>query len=193
MYRIIRYTIFILACLGAAIFRRKERLSASSTVALFFGCVLLSGLFSLLPIENVFFSFQSPDDVFSYMHREEPSFTIEGRESVLVVAKDERDSVVYEIIPKGKNGWVIPSITSRKRLVRGFFGSTHVQIYKCVNEDYYVLVLANGVNSIGDNRGSEFYCERHQVGGRSVTAAYTCVNNISEYSLFLDEEEVKIV
>lgn len=193
MYSVFRYIFFALVCLGGVFYSRKKKFRHSATVALLLSCVLLCGLFNMWPVENAFFSFQSPNDVFSYMHREGPSLLIEGRKSALVVAKDETESIIYEIVPKTKSGWKLPTITSSKEIVRRFYGATHVQIYSCSNEDYYVFVIANDINTIRDNKGSKFQCEKRMVGGRSITSGYAYVDDLTEYCLMLDGNEVKIL
>ena len=164
MYSSIR---FLLVCLLLALgifiimkiksVKNKRRYIIASVIV----TIVLIPVLSLLPIENYFMAFESPERVYKYMNFESKDIvlTVEGENSAFVVGNNGSASS-YLIVPKGIDGWKIGTGANTKVVRHELFDGISVNVYQYKNtEEYYIAVLdmGGGTCEISDSRNSVFH------------------------------------
>ena len=192
MYKIIRCVVIISVVLLPLVFRKQIRTNKKMLFLLLLGGSLTCYLLFVNPIENLFYSFDSPEKVFSYRYNVDALQTIEGSKSALVFSKNKEGTLLYEIVPKSDNGWKLPNVENKRVVLKDFYNMTHILIYECNSVDYYILVDAYGVSDIADNKGSFFYSESHTANDKPVTSGFAYLQDIIDYTLLLDGETVEL-
>lgn len=125
-----------------------------------FICVILViVLFNLIPIENAFITFSTPESAFSYVNTGNIKLVINGSQTDLVVAQKE-DAKIYSIIPKTENGWKLGMGIDTKRIIQKTFEGIIIYVYQYKNtNEYYITVLNTngGMLELSDNHDSTFF------------------------------------
>lgn len=125
-----------------------------------FICVILViVLFNLIPIENAFITFSTPESAFSYVNTGNIKLVINGSQTDLVVAQKE-DAKIYSIIPKTENGWKLGMGIDTKRIIQRTFEGIIIYVYQYKNtNEYYITVLNTngGMLELSDNHDSTFF------------------------------------
>ena len=167
MFALIRYAIFFVLLVAFVFCIRKrfpvEKRKKCYCIGACVGAVLL-GISMYLPIENLFYSFESPEAVYEYVFGDTKNVrcVIEGKDGALVVTK-KQGSVKQEttFIPKGENGWKIGSVFRFNSYICAQKTSEFVviNVWRYNNtSDYYVYVaVSNKASStVSDSCDSEF-------------------------------------
>ena len=150
MYVLLRLIICLLLCfvLYRRLFNNRKKML----------CILMIVIFNLsyyLPIENAFVSFENVNQLYSYMLKEQPLLTIEGKDSTLVIEKD-RGTVSSRILNKNINGYKI-SIFNAAEESEYFYSDCFVRIIKSEKDIYINVYSFDRFSSINDNLFSQFY------------------------------------
>lgn len=123
-------------------------------------CAILIIVFSnLLPIENAFITFSTPESAFSYVNTGNIKLVIDGSQTDFVVA-EKGDAKIYSIIPKTENGWKLGMGKDTKKINQKSFDGIVIYVYQYKNtNDYYITVLNTngGMLELSDNYNSTFY------------------------------------
>ena len=119
---------------------------------------VITTLLTLVPIENAFATFSSPENAFRYSNFGTIQQVVAGQKADFVVAKNGEKSI-YAIFPKTDKGWKLSRWLDLELTTSVITEETTVSVYRYKNtEDYYVTVFGNngGVLSVSDSRNSEF-------------------------------------
>mgnify|MGYP006893106703 FL=1 len=182
LYGLIRLLIFSLLFLVIFVlikkshFVHKKRLQIISLVV----AVTLCTLSGLVPFENTFFSFSSPEKAYSYFNTGKAILTVNGEKSDLVVGKN-RESYVYAVLAKADDGWKISLANNIKNVkIKGNGNITVIVERFASSNDYYVTVsdTSNKKNNVTDSDGSDFYCLENN---NSDFLIYTYVAHINHF------------
>lgn len=182
---IIGIIVFIaLTVLAGAMFSNKHKGRFLSTVI----SIMLLLVLCFIPVENLFYTFDSPEDAYTYFNY--------GREVELVVSGDESDLVIgsqdgsytYLIVPKTDDGWKVGLGIDTKRRAKSGSDGTFITIFQYKNTaDYFVevTVIGESVASISDSYDSKFYTlDRQSSLSKSVVTYYAYMPNFdSQYSV----------
>lgn len=144
------------ACKG----RLKERRLLLRLFAILLSYLSLF-LFGMIPIENLFVTFSTPDELFDYYGNSVERKYIMGEESLLMVYVDDKGKEGIEMARRAKNGWKIVALGKRRVYGHNYDGIM-VSVYRCMGtEDYYVRIsdLTGNVLEITDNRGTTLWYE----------------------------------
>lgn len=117
-------------------------------------------IIGFVPFENIFVTFDSPENVYTYINgKEDIKLTIEGNNSDLVIGYKD-DIYTYLIVPKTSKGWKIDTIPNNRKIIRDTSNGNiiHVDRYKNTN-DYYITVykMSGKALDIRDSSDSKFY------------------------------------
>ena len=164
MYSIIRTIIFIIILIiFLVIYKRKKTTMKRNTTIIFviiWGVILSLSYF--LPVENIFYVFREPEDVFKYKCRGEITDIMEGNHSAMILYRDRNENL-FEMIPRNKEGWKIGTYFSYKKVLSTQCDLTIVTIYNCKNSnDYYIIIMdlfvhqSENQSIITDNINTEF-------------------------------------
>lgn len=116
---------------------RKRALIISSIVLI----GLLLSFTMMFPVENLFFSFDTPEDVFHYTNTGDIYGRIDGKSSSMILYATSANTVGEYIVPKTDTGYAIPAYLSSKTVWDNMTPSGVVEVYlQNGTQDYYVMV-----------------------------------------------------
>lgn len=197
LYGIVRYSLCLIVFMICFLLIKKSRIVQKGryyVIAFIISSIMASVLY-LLPIENLFITFSSPEKAFSYINSWEIQETVSGSDSDLVIAS-KNGTDTYRILPKTEDGWKISTGLQAKKVYHDFYMGTFISIYKHKNCDDYFITLFNiddGEIDITDNRGSQIFC-LEKTASSPFYQYYFCVQNINNgYILSLNGEDIKII
>ena len=112
---------------------------------------------------NPFFKYESPERAFAHFNKGEVVEVVEGRETGLIVYKDD-NTTGLALLPKSKNGaWKIRTLWSKtvyQKAVRATDEGCTVTILQARGtDDFYVNIcddFSHSKPAVSDNRGSDF-------------------------------------
>lgn len=133
--------------------RKKRQMRCALFVAIALGVILY-----VVPIENIFVTFSSPESAYHYTRSEPVKIVVTGSTTDLVVAGGT-DNNTFLILPKAQAGWKISLGYNDRWVLNTFCGETSVSVlrYKNTNEYYIMLKEKSGASlRIYDSLGSEF-------------------------------------
>ena len=146
----------------------------------------------LVPIENLFMSFSTPEKSYSYVNGEEVKLVVYGQESALVIG--EESEFVYLVVPKGEKGWKIGRGLDLKFITTQYFDGVIVSVYQYKNTDeFYVEVMdIDGKEcKVTDNQNSSFEILEIDVNGNKQYHYYAYVCGLNEnYVLDVNNEKI---
>lgn len=114
-----------------------------------------------LPVENLFLSFEKPEEAFRYTSSAEIDGVLYGEESALVLYSQRNGPASQVIVPMKNGKYKLPSSFDLKRVASSFLKKGSVFVFWAKGtKDYYVIgdiVTGSGaVPAITDNAGSQF-------------------------------------
>lgn len=117
---------------------RKRALIISSIVLI----GLLLSFTMMFPVENLFFSFDTPEDVFHYTNTGDIYGRVDGESSSMILYATSSNTISEYIVPKIDAGYVIPTYLSNKTVWDSFSAHGIVQVYwQKGTQDHYVMVF----------------------------------------------------
>ncbi len=162
IYSIIRYILMALFLVLAIVLANKLKLkSHKHLVRLIILLVfLLSSCLFMIPFENIFYSFNSPQAAFDYKYCGVISGFCDGEESTMILYRNE-DEYSNVVFTKKDHGWKLDHNNTYELVANKTIDDKLVLVYKVSEtDDWYVLV--NDVDFkiqdyiITDSSGSEF-------------------------------------
>ena len=168
--------------------------------ALFVVCLILilaivNG-FGIFYIENLFYTFNSPENAFKYEHGYEVIEVVDGDETTLVVGRKD-GAEVAQIYVKVDGGWKFPFMNN---IDIGYYNIDELSIlvweYKNKGEKYIkVFHILNHEINVTDNNDSKFICYQNAAsnGDEDYKKYYAYIGNTDEnYILIVDGIEYKL-
>lgn len=159
--------------------------------------VILTTISALIPIENAFVTFTSPQSAYNYNNTGSVKLVVNGAKTDFVVgAKGDTD--VYIIVPKSDSGWKLGMGLDTKRIAQTISDGVSVYVYRYKNsDDYYITVLdtSGGPLEITDTHNSEFqYSDKfNSTLNKTYYTYYTYINGYDEqYVLTVNGKAIKI-
>lgn len=159
--RLIACAVILISCSALILPKIKPSSKRKFRVITVAITVLLYLLISVVPFENLFVSFTSPESAYNYFKF--------GNSNTVLVADGEHCSFVldrhkdydsYKFIPKTENGWKLPSFLNAKTVAKHLSERGQFYIYQFDDTDDYFIVV-NNINreelKVSDRCDSEFY------------------------------------
>lgn len=160
LYGITRLTFWALIFLVSIYLIKKSKVINKRPIY-FISFVLAIVLFSisyLIPFENAFLTFSSPETAFKYTDSEIINQVIDGEKSNLIIA-EKKEIYVYKIIPKSEHGWKLGVGLDAKTKIHKIIGNTIINVDQYKNTDDYYITVDNAEGStlqVSDNTNSHF-------------------------------------
>lgn len=149
-------------------------------------CFSLSAVLHLIPFENAFVSFDTPEKAASYYSNSDIDNIIYGENTCLVLYKSETNA--RQILTKEDNGWKLHTGFENKRSHRAFAYGVYVHVINLKNttDQYIVIDSEKKELNISDNLDSVFY--------RTINGTYFAyLSSLSnDYILNIDGNELKL-
>ena len=197
VFILLRVIIFVILTMVPLILWQRHlyiRKGKSIIVITFFLAVVITLATVAYPIENVFYSFQTPQEAFEYRTRLKAEHVIYGQDSSMVFGRQENGTLAEFIVPKGKNGWKINMQTDLAVVygIRPFDGFyITVQRFRST-EDYYVSIIdsTKGYKTIVDKNGT-CYFKGYQDESSCTYYAYVYGFNM-DYYIVIDDRMIQM-
>ena len=161
MYTLIRCIFCGLLLFAGFIFLRHNGKRAQTKKKIFILSVimLVSLVTTLLPVENLFVTFDSAEAAYEYYTSNKASFVVKGKDYDLVVGnKGETENLV--IVPKTEDGWKIGTGAKVKMEATKSAEGMIVNVYCYKGSDEYFISLhslyGEKISSISDSKATEF-------------------------------------
>lgn len=171
----------------------KRRWSIVALVA----AIILTTISALLPIENAFITFSSPESAYRYNNFGDVKLIVNGGKTDFIVGANG-DEDVYAIVPKSNNGWKLGTGVETKRILQTVSDGVVIYVYQYKNtDDYYITVFdTNGGSSdIMDNHDSEFkYLETYNNAlNETFYTYYAYIGGFDDqYALTVNGKSIKV-
>lgn len=158
--------------LGCAVFGvlflllRKTKLARNKNIII---SLIIAAIFCaasyMLPLENSFLSFSSPEEAFNYTNSENVAFVVDGSKSSLVIGEEAKGKYVFLVVPKSDNEW---------KLGRGIDTKSEGQI---IEEDCIVNLYHN-------KKSGDYYIDAVNMGEEGIEIYDSCNSSF----LFFESE-----
>ena len=174
----------------------SKRLALVSSITLFFVAGTVS---SLLPIENLFIDFKSPESVFHYYQSGKVDDVIYGNNSSMVIYSKNGSSGGHFIIPKSTRGYKVPSLFSVKKVSKKFDTDGNFDVYHVLGtDDYYIFgttfLKGNEITIVDSNgRPVKYYAFESGDDFTKTVLLFSYVENFTnDYYFLINGEKVFI-
>lgn len=193
LFILFRLIFFLLLLLVLLILIRKSKM-AKKKLAIILSlilCALLGTTSYLFPLENIFISFYSPQEVYKYSSFGTVEDVIYGEDSCFILSTNS-----YSIIPKESTGYKIPSILSIKTVIDQMNAKGSFKIYNANNtNDFYiwgVTICKDKEVTVTDSNHSEIKILLTKNGDTNyyTVLIYGRINMSDDYALFINGEAV---
>lgn len=155
----------VLLGVGLLLLRRSGHSTRRHRTILFLLAAFLVGVLYLIPVENLFVTFASPEEAYRYANTGTAGTVMEGKTTCFVVASDGKTESCL-IIPRAGHGWKIGRGVDTRCVNRQISDVASVQVYQYKDtDDFYVVIsgIQAGELEVSDNRGSAFFATRNFV------------------------------
>lgn len=172
--------------------RHKRRWS----IVAFIVAVIMTTIFALMPIENAFITFSTPELAYNYNHSGNVKLIVDGEKTDFVVGA-KGDAYIYAIVPKSNNRWKIGMGLDTKRIIQIISDGITIYVYQYKNtNDYFITVLdtEGGSLDIADNHNSDFkYLEKsNSTLDKTFYTYYAYINDFDDqYTLTVNDKSIK--
>lgn len=157
--------------------------------------VALTTLLALVPIENAFVTFSSPEAAFEYVNTGKAKLAVEGDKTAFVIG-EKGDADIYSIIPKSNDGWKLGMGFDTKKVNQKISNGITIYVYRYQkSDDYYITVLnTNGGDfEVTDNHNSRFCYldEMNPTLHKTFYTYYAYIQNMDDqYRLTVNGKEI---
>lgn len=123
---------------------------------------LLIFILAFFPFENLFMSFNSPEEAYEYFNFGESNIVlvVEGNYCDFVVDRKNDSTDSHLIIPKTEDGWKIGVGINTKKIAQKHYNGITAIVYQYKNSsDYFITIIdsTEGESMITDDYNTSFY------------------------------------
>lgn len=191
MWRILLCVVFAFAIIMYGIKTNKKRIFY---VCFFVITLLIYVLLYYCPIENIFVSFKTPEEAFSYINNSEIITIIDGNKSDLILYKSKDNTSGTIPIKKRSNTYKICTIVSKRTITKNIFDVYDISIINVKGTDDYYIEIYGIVDvskniEISDNISTEFNPIYENYNDDQTRQLVQCIEHIEydeNYQLFID-------
>lgn len=140
LFKLIRFVVLVILIVGSVLIIRKsaihrKKLAQGIAVSI---CVIAIALTSMVPVENAFVRFETPEEVFEYANTGEIQDVLFWEKTAMIIYKDNNGTVSHYLVPQVEGAWSIPGNDSLIRVHHKLDHNGTVDIYNANNtDDYY--------------------------------------------------------
>lgn len=199
MFGLINYGIWILLFILGHFCLKKAAHQKRAHAFLAVG-ILAVGIPVMLLTGNYLLSFSSPEKAFQYssLPTTKVDFTLEGKDSALVLSSAEAAKFTLTFLPKEDGRWKLSDGASGKVVTHTIAENYSIALYQYRNsDDFYLLVSGTSAQApvLEDNRDSVFSFREREIsisGEKLYTSCVYLVGLDADYSLFLNGKEISL-
>lgn len=162
------------------------------------GCLIGFGvlyiLLGFLPLESIFFRFDSPTSAYEYRNPDaEAMLVVEGDESAFVIGQRDETELIM-MVPKENGKWLVGAGSEFNTVAYRFNGEVTIYIRQCKKtNDYYISVseVTGKEIHIVDSKNTEFVSLRRETD--LFTKYYAFIPDYDEnYWITVDGEQIEL-
>ena len=151
----------------------------------------------LLPFENLFITFDSPEAAYEYFNlgKSNIELIVEGNDCDFIIdCKNGSDT--YLIVPKTEDGWKLGIGSNTKRILQKLSNGIVLYVYQYKNTSEYFITIfdTNGKEAdISDEYNTKFFSlERDNDSlGKTFITYYAHITNLNpQYSIMVNNNEI---
>lgn len=163
-------------------------------------CLIIVSLSAIYPVENIFISFKSQEDVFKYANSGKIEAIANGEKSSMIIYSNGNNSYSHYIVPKTENGYKIPNFFSEKKIAHKFGGYGSFDVYSLSGtNDFFVdglLTLDSSNQKIVDsNKRLINYIVLHEnpdTNTKSVLIYSNLKDITDDYYLIINDQKIRL-
>jgi hypothetical protein len=162
-------------------------------------CMIFGSVSALLPAENLFIKFKTPEDVFSYYQVGKVDDVLYGNNSSLIIYSNGNNSGGHFIVPKSAKRYKIPSLFSVKKISSKIDRDGSFNVYNVLGtNDYYfigTIISKENVINIIDSNNNEVKNITLEMGNTDTKTVlvYSFVENFTnEYFIVINGEPITV-
>jgi hypothetical protein len=160
--------------------------------------VMLVTVLAFFPFENLYTTFESPMEAYSYFHfgKADIKHVVNGTNCDLVIG-DKDGANRYLIIPKTEDGWKVGIGIDTKRIIQKLCNGIVIYVYQYEKtNDYFITVLDTNGGSVDitDRCNSEFYPlkKSNQTIGKEFVTYYAHISDFDgEYWISINGTKIE--
>lgn len=199
LYRIVRILIFIILIVLALILIKRGKIARKRlNIVIIIVCYsILFSIDSVLPVENLFINFESPEDVFNYSCIGKIQDIVYGENSCMVVYSTGSSSYSYSFMSKSSTGYKISNFFSGKTVMHSLDKDGSFTVYNVLGtNDFYIFGSTfskdKEINIVDKNDKKVKYIVEKPNGSDTKTIfLYTFVDDFTtEYYLLINENKI---
>lgn len=180
-------------CAYTVITQNKNYSKKTGNIISFIISCIISSVLALVPFENCFVTFSSPEAAFKYETIGDMGACINGEKSSMILYT-HHEAMAVSILPKNKSGWKLGTYFTYRKVLDKFIGTLVVSIFNFDNsKDYYVMVYdtseSKNILCVSDNKSSSF--EHYSRYGIASYVAYVKKYD-NNYSLKVGDNVINI-
>lgn len=201
MYSIIRLIIGCIFLTCSIIVTKKSKVVCKRILYVIFliTTVVLITILSFIPLENLFITFSSPEEVYEYVNfgKSNIELVVKGNDCDFVVDR-KSDSDTYLIIPKTVDGWKIGVGSNTKRIAQKISDGIIVYVYQYKNtKDYFITIFDTngGELQLLDDYDTEFYSleKKNDFLEKTFVTYYAHVSNFNpQYCVMVNGNKITV-
>ena len=203
MFGLIRAVIIIAFVLVASVVVLKGFCLKSSKIgqyAFLLGIMMFSFVISIFPIENVFYTFDSPEKVYKYMSfkNTEIDTLVEGDKCDYIIGKttNEKEFSVM-VIPKTDSGYKIGiGLKTKTRTIVGGLPDGCMVLTIEYGEDLFAEIsfLSPGTHEVTSNEDGTFTVRKFTTSeGEEFFEYYIHISDKENFKLYIDGTEIDVI
>lgn len=181
--------LFLLLTLFLKCFKRKVNTVLGVLIA-----VAISLVLWYYPVENLFFSFDTPQSLFRYAGQGEIVEVVEGQESTALITKKGNNNYSTFFISKKDNKYKIATFNASKIVSSKQHGTINITVYKVRNtDDYFVRIwgISDEEIELSDTLSTEFIIHYENTANNQKTVnALISIPYFDDYSCFIGGEKI---
>lgn len=162
--------------------------------------IALITISALVPVENLFITFDSPQSAYNYINFGESDIelVIEGENCDFVVDR-KNDTDTYTFIPKTETGWKIGTGINTKKVLQAFYDEILLNVYQYKDTDDFFVTIFNidgGYLEITDCYNSEILSleKENAYLEKTYVTYYTHLTEINpQYYMTIDGDKVSLI
>lgn len=146
------------------------------------------------PVENLFFSFDTPQSLFKYAGQGEIVEIVEGRESTALMTKKGDNNYSTFFINKKDDKYKIATFNTSIIVSSKQHESINITLYRVRNtDDYFIRIwgISDEEIELSDTLNTEFNIHYENIAnGKKTVNALVSIPYSDDYSCFIDGEKV---
>jgi hypothetical protein len=161
--------------------------------------IIVGGAISIIPVENFFVTFESPQEALNYQKSGDMITFCEGSASACIMYESGKTSSGTMFVRKTNNGYNLCSFFEVREVSTALNAPLYVSIYNLKDtNDYYLEMIGiigeGDIVQVEDSLSTSFdllYQNHYSIEGRKIVRCLCPINYSLEYQLYINGNKVR--